>query len=224
MTFSDRSVFALLLACPTILFCGGCCVTPPTAEEILDLGFRSPELCFRTFQAGWRGNLPRLELRCFSQRFKSDLHLSHLAYLEYRDRELASNPWFRKGVADAKILASESLGEGRHLLLVASHGHGFEVELVREEFWQLWSNETLLADELLPPGGISDLTDVLDDDPRVIVAGAKLPADLDSHTTPELRVAMTEFRIGYEWKIDRIEQRESSTEPPSTPDHTEIEP
>ena len=193
----------LALLVPALL--GGCCVTPPTAEEILDLGFRSPELTLRTFQAGVRGDLPLLEYRCFSQGYKSRNHLSQLAYREFREQELASNPWFQKGVADARILTSESLGEGRHLLRVGSHGHVIEVELVREDFWQLWSNTDLLADELLAHGGFSRATDVLDTGP-LVVASAELTPDLASGSLEELREKITEFRIGREWKIDRIEQ------------------
>ena len=161
MLWNHRSLGPCLALFASVLL-GGCCVTPPTAEEILDLGFRSPKLTLRTFQAGVRGDLPLLEYRCFSQGYKSRNHLSQLAYREFREQELASNPWFQKGVADARILTSESLGEGRHLLRVGSQVHVIEVELVREDFWQLWSNTDLLADELLAHGGFSRATDVLD--------------------------------------------------------------
>ena len=199
----------LALLAPTLT--AGCCVTPPTAEEILDLGFRTPEMTLRTFQAGVRGDLPKLEFRCFSVGYRERHDLSELVYREFRKRELASNPWFQKGVADAKILASESLGEGRHLFLVGSHGHEFEVEFVREDFWQLWSNTELLADVLLPPGGFSDSADILVNDPPLVVASAELTPSLASRPLDELREQIIEFRVGREWKIDRIEQ---PAEPP----------
>lgn len=197
-----RLWFALLA--PAVV--AGCCVTPPTAEEILNLGFRTPEMTFRTFQAGVRGDLPLLEYRCFSVDYRSRNRLSQLTYREFRERELASSPWFQKGVADAKILASESLEEGRHLLRVGSHGHELEVVFVREDFWQLWSNADRLVDQPLPRGGFSDSADILVNDPPLVVASAELTPDLVDRPLEELREQFTEFRVGREWKIDHIEQ------------------
>lgn len=209
-----RRLLSLALAFLSPALAAGCCVTPPTAEEILDLGFRSPEQTLRTFQAGVRGDLPTLEFRCFSAAYRRRNGVSMLTYLEFRERELASSPWFQRVVADAKILTSKSLGEARHLLVVDLHGHEVEVELVREDFWQLWSNADPLVDEPIPPGGFSNLAEVAPARPlssplfeaSVEVTPDVLPAKLAGASPEQLREMITEFRIGREWKIDRIEQ------------------
>jgi len=207
---SARCLRSLCVAPLPPVLAAECCVTPPTAEEILDLGFRSPEQTLQTFQAGVRGNLPTLEFRCFSGAYRRRNGVSMLTYLEFRERELASSPWFQRVVADARILASKSLGEARHLLLVDLHGHEVEVELVREDFWQLWSNADPLVDEPIPPGEFSNRADVLPPDPLFVasveVTPDVLPAKLAGATPEQLREMITEFRIGREWKIDRIEQ------------------
>ena len=155
--------------------------------------------------------------------------MSQLVYREWRERNLASNPWFQKGVADAEILRSESLGEGRHLLVAGTHGYCFEVEFVREDFWQLYSGDTLLADEPLAPGEFREQTDILDErsGPPIVVATAHLPPALAALPLAELRSGMTEFRVGREWKIDRIQEAEppdEATDTTSPPLTTDIEP
>ena len=219
----ERLILTSLLA---LLPAAGCCVTPPDAAEILDSGFRTPEMTLHTFQLGVRGDLARLEYRCFGVGFIERNHLSQLAYREWRERNLASNPWFQKGVADAEILRSESLGEGRQLLVAGTHGYFFEVEFVREDFWQLWSGDTLLADDQLAPGGFRRQTDLLEEvaGPPIVVASVELPSALAALPLAELRSEMTEFRVGREWKIDRIQETKSPRETPTTPVPTPIEP
>jgi hypothetical protein len=197
----------------------GCCVTPPSAEEVLNLGFRSPEQTLETFQAGVRGELARLEYRCFSVGFRDRNGLSQLAYREFRERELEPKPWFKLGVADATISHSESLGPLRHRLVAESHGYSFELTLTREDYWQLWSGETLLADEPLGEGGFASFVDLLENPggSPTLVAGAQLPDSLQHLSVEDLRREMTEFRIAEEWKIDSLRELPSLDTPGPKP-------
>ena len=192
----------------------GCCVTPPDPEEVMNTGFRSPEQCLETFQVGVRGDLARLEYRCFSVGYRDRNGLSQLGYREFRERELRSNPWFAKGVADAEVELSEPAGPFRHRILAESHGYRFEVLLVREDAWQAWAGERLLADELLDGGGFESHVEVSGgaSRPTAVLAIAELPPRLQGRDPAELREAVTEFRISQEWKIDSIRPLEGAEE------------
>jgi hypothetical protein len=183
----------------------GCCVTPPNEEEILGLGFRSPEQTFATFQAGYRGDLPRLEFRCLSVDFRAREGLSQWAYREFRDRELSAKPWFKKGVSDAEVIYSQPVSQLRHVLIAESHGYQMELGLVREDIWQMWSGEEQLVDEELGSGGFRSYVDILEDSPTII-AGVDLPANIALLPKDDLRRGMTEVRFAQEWKIDSIRE------------------
>ncbi|MCB9915744.1 MAG: hypothetical protein H6828_11440 [Planctomycetes bacterium] len=210
-----RRLLALLL----LAFVGGCCVTPPNAEEVLNTGFRSPEQCVRTFQLAMRGDLARLEYRCFSVDFQSRIG-GQLAYREFRARELASQPWFQQGVARAEVVRSEPLGPLRHRVVVETRAFlqtwRIEVLLVREDAWQAWAGDELLADELLPPAGFRDNVDVsvVPGGPPALVAVAELSPDLARRDPAELRRSITEVRIAQEWKIDDLRELEDLDEAP----------
>jgi hypothetical protein len=172
----------------------------------MGLGFRSPEQTLQTFQAGVRGDLPRLEYRCFSMDYRARKGLSQLAYRELRERALSPNPWFKLGVAGARIVVSERQGPGRWRLVVENLGRSFELLLVAEEFWQLWQGTLLVADEVLAAGSFSSAVELLTPRgaPRTVIAGAELPA----HIAPLADAPLTEFRVALEWKIDDIFQLE----------------
>ena len=95
-------VLFLLAACLGSLH--GCCVTPPTAEELLDLGYRSPAQAFHTLRAAIRGDLPRLEYRSLSAGFRRRNGLSQLSYREFRADWNSKNPWMRTALSGAEIL------------------------------------------------------------------------------------------------------------------------
>jgi hypothetical protein len=182
------------------------CVSTPEPEEVLATGFRTPEMTFHTLQVGVRADLPGLEYACLSGDFRARYGLSQLAYREFREDVLEHEIAFWLGIPKAEVLETVVLAEDRRLLRCESHGTPFELELVREDYWQLWEGQELIADELLPPGSFPERAEVFSEAPGVtMVSGfAQLPTYLDHLPPEELNRRFTEFRIGREWKIDRI--------------------
>jgi len=187
------------------------CVSPPTAQEVLDTGFRTPEMTFHTLQVGVRGDLPSLEYSCLSGAFRARHQLSQIAYREFRERYLQDEIAFWLGLPDAVIVESRSLGEGRHLLKCESHGQSFQFELVREDFWQVWANGEFLFNEPIEDGAFPLWAQVYDENEHSFVfALAQLPESGHGMSTEELNRTLSEFRIGREWKIDDFRGLDSS--------------
>jgi len=201
-----RLFFVPLLGLPVL----AACVSAPSPGEVLATGFRTPEMTFRSFQVGVRGDLPQLEYACFSGAFRARHGLSQLGYREVRERELKHRIAYWLGIPDARIVESLDLGPGRRLLRAESHGRAFEVELVLEDFWQLWAGDELLADEPLGPDDFREISSEPGRAPMVMGA-AKIPYPLSQRPAAELDRTFSEFRIGSEWKIDRF--RESEPDP-----------
>lgn len=196
----SHALVALALTLPG----AAACVCPPEADVILDLGFRSPEQTFLTFQTGMRGDLPRLEYACLSGDFRARNSISQLAYREFRDRELSH--WGRRGIVDAEITGREQLSPRAVRLICTSHGERFELIFVREDFAQVYAGEQLLHDESL-----SNRSTLLGEEPRAdggreLFAITTLPPSAGD-------APVTELRIGSEWKIDDLPRRLDS-EPP----------
>jgi len=188
--YLTRPLF-LLAACLGPLH--GCCVSPPTAEELLDLGYRSPAQAFHTLRAAIRGDLPRLEYRSLSTSFRQRNGLSQLSYREFREDWYSQNPWMRAALSSAEVLESDvHSGERRATLRVGVLGKEAIIELVAEDFVQLWD-----LDELREDNAIDDI-------------GAYLSAEDGAWSArfPGTGPAPTELRIGREWKIDSIKQLE----------------
>jgi hypothetical protein len=180
----------------------GCCVAPPTAEEWAAIAYRRPEETLESFQVAVRARSPLLEYRCLSVGFRERHALSQILWREYRERWYAENPFLRKGIADARIVTSEPIGARRHRLVVESHGRRMAVELVREDFYQVFVRGELAADELLPEQGRLEryLGARGSDRGGVLVESAvELPPGALSDEPSELRV-------GSEWKIDWLEE------------------
>jgi hypothetical protein len=182
------------------------CVSPPSPQEVLDTGYRTPEQTFHTLQVGVRGDLPALEYACLSGAFRARHGLSQLAYREFRERVLQGEIAYWLGIPAAEIRESRPLGVGRRLLVCESHGETFELELVREDFWQMWVEGELVADEALEDGSFSEWTEVFRDSPgtTLVLGHAQLPARLSALDAEELDAGLSEFRIGREWKIDEF--------------------
>jgi len=185
----------------------GCCLTPPEPAELLELGFRSPEQAFRTFQVSVRADSARYEYRCFSSGFRARVGLSQLAYREVREKEFS--PLLRKGVADAEIREREEYGPRAVRFTCSSHGYWFEVLLVREDYYQVWDGNELVHGE-----EIERLADVLGEEAREeggrdLFAIASIPPGTD-------RATISELRVGSEWKIEDVRELET---PASVPEN-----
>lgn len=181
------------------------CVSPPSAEELARVGYRSPEQTFTSFQIAVRADSPVLEYRCLSAGFRERNRVSQLTWREFRDEWYASHPLLRRALAKARILSVEELATDRRVLLAESHGHRLRVHFVREAFYQVYAGDMLHADELLPQQrGLAPYlgAEPLEQGRALLSAAVELRAtDLPEHPT--------EFRIGLEWKIDGIEEPRS---------------
>lgn len=192
----SRLALLLVLGMPAW---AGCClfVRPPAARELLEVGFRSPEQAFRSFQVGWRADEPDLELRCLARAFRERERISRLTYREFRARLMADEPFLRLGIADAAAAGPAEVRGDRARLVVESHGRRLSVEFVREDGVETWAGtecvhfESTAFDahtqtEALPAGGTR------------LWAHVELPEGVDAGRVTELRLAR-------EWKIDGFE-------------------
>lgn len=168
------------------------CLSAPTSEAWLSVGFRSPEQTFATFQTGLRADLPDLEYRCLGGGLKRREGISQLGWREYRRELFRKQPWL-KLAARAEIVRLEPLGPGR----VRVHAEvdtwfkdvEFAVDLVREDYWELYAGTERVADDEGDWGRmVRERGDELD---------VRVPR-------PEGRSAedLSELRAGREWKID----------------------
>lgn len=204
-----RTLLALLLtgAAPAL---GSCCLfrpAPPDVQDLLDIGFRSPRQTFRTFQIAARGDYAGLEYQCLSMGFRAaqgPSGLSQLAWRELREEWYAEQPWLRLGIAQADIEGVTELSPRYRRVVASSFGTRFALTMVREDFFQLWGEERLLADE--PVSALADCFELTD------TADGGTLANAAAYTTAPLPdVAPTEFRVGSEWKIDSIERLDSES-------------
>lgn len=183
-----RVLAVLLLALP---LASACCAAP-SAEDWRALSYRSPEAAFRTFQTALGAGQPDLEYRSLSSGFKRREGLSELAYLEFRDALFRAQPWLARA-ACAEIVAVRELAPDRVRLLARARflfsRRSFEVELVREDFYELWKGADLASD------GSAPFSELVTKDPSGIVGHTPAPEGV-------ALVDITELRIGREWKID----------------------
>jgi hypothetical protein len=179
------------------------CVCPPDLEDWAELGYRTPQQTLRSFQLAVRADAPAVEYRCLSVNLRRGL--PQIAWREAREEWYAENPFLRSGIAKAEIASEQRLGDDRYRFVVESYGKSFFVELVREDFAQVYGAEgELVVDELLPydPGDpyLDDFYDFLSVSPpengtRFIAGGVTVrAADVSS--------SVSELRLAREWKVD----------------------
>ena len=170
------------------------CLSGPTEEAWLGVGFRSPEQAFATFQTGMRAELPDLEYRCLSGGLKTREGVSQLGYREFRRELFAAQPWL-KLAARAEIVRREELGPG-HVRLHAEVETWFKdvefaLDFVREDYWELYAGAERVADDVADWGRlVRERGDDLD---------VRVPRP------PQLTLEeLSEVRAGREWKIERF--------------------
>lgn len=176
---------------------GASCLSAPSAEDWLAVGFRTPQQTFRAFQTGLRAELPDLEYRCLGADFKRRAAgefggFSLLAYTEFR-RELFRQQPLLKLAATACVQSVQELAPGR-VRIVAEvdtwfHDESFAVDLVREDYYELWVGDKRVADDMV------DWRRVAEREDGELVVRVPLP---DGLALPEVG----ELRVGHEWKID----------------------
>ena len=168
------------------------CLCPPSAEALLDVGFRSPEQTLHTFQTALRADLPGLEYRCLGAAFKRREGVNELAYREFRAQLFHDKPWL-KLAAEAEIDELIELGPGRRRIVAtvsnAFADETFAVDFVREEFYETWSGEELVDDDIV------SFEEITASDGASLTVVVPLFGDVPVDD-------VTEVRAGKEWKID----------------------
>lgn len=198
----SRRVLVLVLALLAPL--AGCLTPHPTAADWLDIGFRTPEQTFGTWQTAFATDSEDLEYRCLSVAMKQRLGIDSATYRIARDELLRSVPGLKR-VAAAEIRRAWALTEERWRLVAQVEflwiDRFIQVDLVREEFFELYRGDRRVLDGLID----FDAIVVLDDstEPPILWAGvdAADPLGLAPAVTP---ATVDELRVGREWKIDAL--------------------
>lgn len=179
------------------------CLSAPTPEAWLAVGFRTPEQTFGTFQTGLRAELPDLEYRCLGGELKRRSGGSLLGWLEFRRELFRSQPWL-KLAALAEIRDVREVAPGRVRILAEVdtwlHDEAFEVEFVREDYYELWVDGRRVSDDLEPWRRLAREKE------GALVVTVPLPEGLGVAEVGELRA-------GHEWKIDGFARHEEDGQP-----------
>src|SRR5262249_15465302 len=143
-------------------------------------------------QTGLRAGEPDLEYRCLGSDFKRRAGISQLAYREFRRELFTRQPWL-KLAARARIERVIELSPERVRLEARVdtwlHDERFAVEVVREDFYELYAGEKRVADDLLDWRRMARARD------GALIVTVPLAAELPA-------AELGELRAGREWKID----------------------
>lgn len=176
-----------------------CCVSAPSARQVVDARLDSPRQTLEAFQTFLRADLLDQEYRCFSASFLRSFEppISFFTYAEARDRLAREQPWF-KLFATAEVVSEESLGERRHGLIVEVAGRTWRVNMVREDFFRIrWSEG---AEE----GGRAALENLVRIDAEG-PAGPELAARLPLVEAERDLARLSSATVERLWKIDSVE-------------------
>ena len=187
------------------------CVSPPSAAELLAVGFRTPEQTFATFQTAVRAEEPDLQVRCFSSRFVAENRLSKLTWREFWDQETRRQPLLRKGIADARPEGAVDRRGDRAQLVLESHGRRMRVAFVLDDFAEVWAGSDPLVDEEVRFRDRVGMQEA-GDGSRWLYGQVRLPSRAPAGLAP-----ITELRLGREWKIDGIEVLDEASGSSSAP-------
>ena len=181
-----------------------CWAPRPSPEDWLQVGFRSPEQTFRTYQTAFATDQVDLEYRCLSVGMKQAQGIDSATYRIARDELLASVPGLKR-VAAAEIRRSWAVDEERWRLIAHVEVLWIDkyllVDLVREEFFEVYAGPERVLDGF----AAFDEIVVLDDSvaPPILWAGVDA-ADPLGLAPPLDPAGVTELRVGREWKIDAL--------------------
>lgn len=177
---------------------GAGCISAPSAREVLEVGFRSPEQCWRSFQTAVRADEPALEYRCLSQQLIVEQRLSQLLWREAR-AEFFAPLGTRWAIAKARPTGPAIIEGDRAELVVEALGRRARLHFVREDFRTLYAGEVLLVDENAPLNSSSGVQS--QGQQRWFYAQVPLPEGSDPSRVSELH-------MGREWKLNGISDQE----------------
>ena len=179
----------------SVLALSACRVSPPTAAELLAVGYRTPQQTFATFQTGIRAEEPDLQRSCFSARFLAENRLSKLNWREYIDVLREREPLLRYGLAEARVEEPVERSGTRARLTARTHGRALVLDLVLEEYFEVWSGPELVADgDVVERIGIQETAD----------GGRWLYGQVPLGERAIAPAQVTELRLAREWKIEGI--------------------
>jgi hypothetical protein len=191
---------AAALAALVLQLSPGCClVAPPDAKTIFEAGnngWRTPEAAFETFRVAFGAELAELEFRSLSTNFRREHGISLSTYIVARRELIRAKPYLAF-LAEAKIVGESEISARRHRLEVSAAGRHFQVEMVCEDWFQIYSGAGFLADGPVDFGRAVVVRDAGAD--KVVTTELHISAD-------ELGEAdlstLTGQRIEKVWKID----------------------
>ena len=174
------------------------CVTPPTPRDLVSTGFRTPEQAFRTWRTAIAsGDLVDIEYDCLSIRFKDEAQMSELLYREARDELLRREPFLRMAISKTEVMEVRMLSETRAVITSSALGREFQVQMLREDFWEAWAGDEILCDATIPAGQFDSWLQVSDGDELWAQVTIRLSNAADADK-------ITEIRVGQDWHIDAI--------------------
>ncbi|MEO0649732.1 MAG: hypothetical protein AAFZ65_03525 [Planctomycetota bacterium] len=195
------------------LLLGACLGPRPGPDDWQQIGFRTPEQTFHTFKTAFATQQYDLEYRCLSEALRSSENLDGIGYRILRDQMAREIPGFSY-LSRARVQGRVDLGEGRVGLVariqVAWIERWFLVELVREEFFELYRDGERLTDGY---ANFAEDTFLFDDrypQDRVwayveLESGLGSPdfelPDGASGLTP---IRLSELVVGQEWKLFEV--------------------
>ncbi|MEZ5978049.1 MAG: hypothetical protein R3F34_07520 [Planctomycetota bacterium] len=215
MSFLRRSATALVAGALALV--ASCATAPPTPEELVAIGFRSPEQTFRTFQAAVGADLIDLEYRCYASEFKKEWKITQGNYRVARKELFAQMPWVRR-ISRAEIRGTTyhetGLAQIDARVSFLLQTVDIEVYLVRDGYFEVWS-----GDERLDDGSI-EFRDAIrrvsegeqwDREERFVAT-----IELESPVPPAIADRLdqvTELVVGQEWRIAGMRVRDGSAAP-----------
>jgi hypothetical protein len=203
-----RALAALALFAGAESVAGCLCPSHPPAA-LAAAGFRTPRQTFETFLAAFDYRVDALEFRCLSAGFRRRNRVSELTWREFRDQLEREHPLLPRLAARAEVVEEREDGPDGHWIVARAAGRTVRMRFVRELFYEIYERGELASDgrpEPAPPWSLD--RDGLTLDARVRVD----PADLATGTATLNAESISEFRAGYEWKLDDLVE-ESSARP-----------
>lgn len=187
-----------------------CRVPQPEPRQVRDMGFATPRKAFESMVTAFQGELLDAEYETFSTAFVRRNRLSQHVYRDFRPELLARVPGLRWGLYRSRVEEITHL-DPRHALLVArvpvplADDVLIHVRLVREDFYEVWAGDEILADGYGPPGELDleaqgHLSVQRTDGARYLWARADLEDDLP----PPGLAGVRDVRFAREWRIDDI--------------------
>lgn len=185
-----------------------CGVAPPSTDDWLAVGRRTPAQTFRTFQTGLAGDAPSLEYGTLSRGFKEREGINLQNWVVARRRLLEERPYLRR-LAEAEVVSSRELSSDVHELVAELRTpfglfgtYTIRVELVREEFFEIDLDGA-------PTNYVGYLS--LEDHVRAAEREGEALVQVAVFTDPELLSELadgrriTELRVATQWTIEWIE-------------------